>query len=68
MDGLVRLGNRVLLIGRCFEGSRLEQALLASAYEQAAPLLKRPRPRPPQVALDSSPATTQQRQFAAVGG
>lgn len=67
MDGSIRLGNRLLLLARCFEGSRLEQALLASAYEQAAPLLMRPRPLPP-VAHDSSPTTTEQRLFVAVGG
>jgi len=68
MDGSIRLGNRVRLINRCFEESRLEQALLASAYEQAVPFLKRPQPLPLQAASDSPPATTRQRRLAAVGG
>jgi hypothetical protein len=67
MDGSIRLGNRLLQLARCFEGSRVEQALLASAYEHATPLLQRPRSLAP-VALDSSPPATEQRQFAAVGG
>jgi hypothetical protein len=49
MDGSTRLRRQVLPIGRCFKGSRLEVALLASAFEQAVPLLRRrgrgPRPR-----------------------
>jgi hypothetical protein len=68
MDGLTRLRNQALPIRRCFEGSRLEPALLASAYEEAVPLLRRPRRGPRETAGDGSRAAVDQPQLATIGG
>ncbi len=69
MDGSTRLRRQVLHIERLFEGSRLEPALLASAYEQAVPLLRRPRRATRQAAGDSAKVAAQQPpQLATIGG
>jgi|tagenome__1003787_1003787.scaffolds.fasta_scaffold20450668_2 hypothetical protein len=68
MDGSTRLRSQVLPIARCFEGSRLEPALLASAYEQAVPLLSRPGRVPREAARDRSRSAADQRQVATIGG
>jgi len=67
MDGSTRLRRQVLPIERRFEGSRLEPALLASAYEQAVPLLRRPR-RAPRRAASATAATQPPPPLATTGG
>jgi hypothetical protein len=46
MASLARRARNALKLERIFEISRLEEEIIAAAYELATPLLRRPMPRP----------------------
>jgi hypothetical protein len=66
MDGAPRLRPQMLPIRRRFEESRLEQDLVASAYEQAVPFLR--QPSVPRKIIDSSREALDEQQLTAIGG
>jgi hypothetical protein len=67
MDGALRLHGQLVSIGRHFEESRLERDLLASAYEQAVPLIRR-HTAPPKKVIDNARVAVAEQPLAAVGG
>jgi hypothetical protein len=68
MEGAARLRSQVVPVRRHFQGSRLEPALLASAYEEAVPLLRRARRLSRDAAGDGARAAVGQQQLATTGG
>jgi hypothetical protein len=67
MDGVLRLHGQLVSIGRHFEESRLERDLLASAYEQAVPLIRR-RGVPLKEFIDNARVVVEEQPLAAIGG
>jgi hypothetical protein len=67
MDGALRLHGQLVSIGRHFEESRLERDLLASAYEQAVPRVRR-RGVPPKKVIDNARVAVEEHPLAAIGG
>ena len=68
MEGSTCRKQSALKLARCFECSRLEKQLLASAYEHVLPVLSRRLSGNQRVERFDSEARTKSKQCIAIGG